>query len=90
MSDHLTRQDMKADARKSAEMAPPADPETAAEAKAEARARSSTVDGSTRQQPVYKTQGDDIEGDNAHRPKDAIISEFDAPAENTVRAGKTA
>ena len=88
MSDHLTRQDMKADARKSAEQAPPADPQTAAKAKAEAKRRSSTVDGSTRQQPVYKTQSEDIEGDNVHRPKDAIVSEFDDPAENTVRAGE--
>ena len=87
MTDDLTRQDMKADARKSAEMAPPADPDTAARALAEAESRSSTVDGSTRQQPVYKTQGDDVAGDNAHRGKDAIISEFDSPAENTVHPG---
>ena len=85
MTHDLTRQDMKADARKSAEMAPPADPETAAKAKAEAQARKSTVDGSTRQQPVYKTQSDHIAGENVHRGKDAIISEFDAPAENTVK-----
>ena len=84
MSDDLTRQDMKADARESAESAPPADPETAAEALREAETRKSTVDGSTRQQPVYKTQTDDIAGDNVHRSKDAIISEFDSPAENTV------
>ena len=82
--DDLTRQDMKADARKSAAMAPPADPATAAKAKAEAQARQSTVDGSTRQQPVYKTQGEDIAGDNVHRGKDAIVSEFDDPAANTV------
>ena len=86
MTDDLTRQDMKADARESAENAPPADPDVARQALAEAEARRSgtTANGTTRQQPVYKTQTDDIAGDNVHRGKDAVISEFDDPADNTV------
>lgn len=81
-----TRQDMKADAKVSAETAPRAEPGAAAEALAEAKSRGgTTVDGQTRQQPVYKTQSDHIAGENIHRSKDAIISEFDDPAANTVK-----
>ena len=84
-----TRQDMKADAKESAENAPPVEEGAATEALAEAEARGGTAaNGQTRQQPVYKTQTDDIAGENVHRGKDAIISEFDDPAANTVRAGE--
>ncbi|MGB6231744.1 MAG: hypothetical protein WBF53_16635 [Litorimonas sp.] len=75
-----TRQDMKADARRSAEAAPKADPETAARALADAK------DTATRmpEQPIYKTQTEDIAGENEHHDKDKVISEFDDPAGNTV------
>ncbi|MGJ8558660.1 MAG: hypothetical protein ACSHX3_00345 [Litorimonas sp.] len=75
-----TRQEMKADARRSAKDAPKADPDMAAEALEDAK-------GATQQpaQPVYKTQTEDIAGKNIHRDKDQIISEFDDPAANKVR-----
>ena len=78
------RQDAKADARKSAKAAPAADPETAQQAlrDAERVARS----GESHVNPVYRTQGEDhVHGENTHRDKDEIISEFDDPAANTVK-----
>ena len=76
----LSHQKLKADARNSAATAPSADPETAARAVAEAEG---VKPGKSRVQPVYKTQGD-VAGENVHRDKDAVISEFDDPAGNTV------
>ncbi|MGB3455141.1 MAG: hypothetical protein WBG08_03480 [Litorimonas sp.] len=78
-----TRQDMKADARKSAETAPAADPATAAEAVQDAKSKA----GRMPEQPIYKTQTEDIAGENIHHGKDKVISEFDDPAANTVKAG---
>ena len=76
-----TRQDAKAQARESAASAPPADPDTAAEAIADAHG--TPRPGESHVNPVYKTQ-EDIAGDNTHRPKEDIISEFDSPSDNTV------
>ena len=76
-----TRQKMKADARRSADEAPKADPDIADQAKAEAKSKK----GRLPSQPVYKTQTDDIAGENVHRDKEAVISEFDDPAANTVK-----
>ncbi|WP_298918057.1 hypothetical protein [uncultured Algimonas sp.] len=76
-----TRQDMKADARKSANKAPKADPKTAAKAVKDAKAAA----GRQPEQPIYKTQTEDIAGDNVHHDKDKVISEFDDPANNKVR-----
>lgn len=75
-----TRQDMKADARKSAQDASAADPETATEARKEADQRTSRQPA----QPIYKTQTEDIAGENLHHDKDQVISEFDDPAANQV------
>jgi hypothetical protein len=76
-----TLQDMKADARKSAEAAPKADPKTAAEAVRDAKATA----GRMPEQPIYKTQTEDIAGENVHHGNEKVISEFDDPAANTVR-----
>ena len=82
-----SRQEAKAMARESAETAPPADPAVAAEAVADARGADRSGESSVN--PVYKTQGkavgdDHVTGQNVHRGKDAIISEFDSPAQNTT------
>lgn len=42
-----------------------------------------TLKKGSKVQPVYKTQ-DEIAGENKHRDKDEVISEFDDPAGNTV------
>ena len=75
-----SRQQLKAEARKSAQAAPKADPEMAKAAIAEA---DGVPMGKSRVQPVYKTQKE-IGGDNIHRDKSEPISEFDDPAGNTV------
>lgn len=75
-----SRQNMKADARKSAKFAPAADPDVAKDAIAQAKG---TLKSGSKVQPVYKTQ-DKIAGENTHRDKDAIISEFDDPAAHKV------
>ena len=82
-----SRQDAKAMARESAQDAPPADPAVAAEAIADAKGVER--DGESSVNPVYKTQGkavgdEHVTGENVHRSKDAVISEFDDPAGNTV------
>jgi|GEM_PF-1974538 len=79
-----SRQSAKAQARHSAETAPPADPDTAAQALKDAKATPRPNESHVN--PVYKTQ-DDIAGDNTHRDTDKIISEFDSPAGNTVKPG---
>lgn len=76
-----SRQDAKAQARKSAASAPPADPDTASRALEDAKQAKRPAESSVN--PVYKTQ-EDIAGDNTHRSKDAVISEFDSPSDNTV------
>ncbi|MEM7730480.1 MAG: hypothetical protein AAF311_14630 [Pseudomonadota bacterium] len=76
-----TRQDMKADARRSADAAPKADPDVAARAVKDAKEKA----GRMPEQPIYKTQTEDIAGQNTHHDKDAVISEFDDPAGNTVK-----
>ena len=79
------RQTLKGQARETAQDAPTADPQTAAEAIADAKGHARPAESST--QPVYATQqkGDVLEnGENIHRDKDAIISEFDRPSDNVV------
>ena len=76
-----TRQDMKADARKSAEAAPKADPDVAAQAVRDAKVNADRMP----EQPFYATQTEDIVGQNKHHGKDEVISEFDDPAENVVK-----
>ncbi len=78
-----SEQQLKADARKSAQAAPKADPEIAEAAKAEAKGVKS---GKRRVQPVYKTQ-DRVSGKNIHRDKSEPMSEFDNPAGNMVSSG---
>ena len=84
MSASQTRQDMKADARESAANAPAADPDVGAQAIRDAKGKGNAANGQPRQQPVYKTQTEDIAGENVHRGKEAVISEFNDPAANTV------
>jgi len=76
------RQTMKADAKRSAGTALKADPDIADEAIAEAKAKKRDNESSV--QPVYKTQTDDIAGENKHRDTDQVISEFDDPNGNTI------
>lgn len=75
-----THQKLKAQARKSAQAAPKANPEIAKAAKAEAQG---VGQGKSRVQPVYKTQ-EKVGGKNTHRDVAEPISEFDDPAANTV------
>ena len=80
-----SREALTGDAIDAAQSAPPADPEVAAQAIRDAKGVSRDAESST--QPVYRTQGEEVvTGENVHRSKDAIISEFDSPEENTVRA----
>ena len=76
-----TRQTTKANARKSAETAPKADPDTAKQALEDAK----KTPKRTPEQPIYKTQDEDVGGENLHHEKDKIISEFDDPSANKVR-----
>ena len=79
-----SREALTGDAIEAAQSAPSADPEVAAQAIRDAKGVSRDAESST--QPVYRTQGEDVvTGENVHRSKDAIISEFDNPEENTVR-----
>ena len=77
-----TRQTTKADARRSAEEAPKADSETAKKALKDADKTPKQMP----EQPIYKTQTEDIAGENIHHDKDKVISEFDDPAKNKVRS----
>ena len=79
-----SREALTGDATEAAKDAPPADPEVAAQAIRDAKGVSREAESST--QPVYRTQGEEVvTGENVHRDKDAIISEFDSPAENTSK-----
>jgi len=75
-----SRQQLKAEARKSAQAAPKGNPEIAEDAVAEA---DGVPAGKSRVQPVYKTQ-EKVGGENTHREKSQPVSEFDNPAGNTV------
>lgn len=76
-----TRQTTKADARRSAEKAPKADPDIAKRAKKDAEKTGKRMP----EQPIYKTQTEKIAGENIHHDKDKVISEFDDPAGNKAR-----
>ena len=79
-----SREALTGDATEAAKDAPPADPEVAAQAIRDAKGVDREAESST--QPVYRTQGEEVvTGENVHRDKDAIISEFDSPAENTSK-----
>ena len=79
-----SREALTGDAIEAAQDAPPADPAVAAQAIRDAKGVSRDAESST--QPVYRTQGEEVvTGENVHRSKDAIISEFDSPEENTVK-----
>ena len=79
-----SREALTGDAIEAAQSAPPADPEVAAQAIRDAKGVSRDAESGT--QPVYRTQGEEvIAGENVHRDKDAIISEFDSPQKNTVK-----
>lgn len=92
-----SRESLAGEAREAAETAPGADPEVAAEALREAQARKARGTGQTQDpgqshtQPVYATQnkadGPLDNGENIHRGKDAVISEFDDPEGNAVPNG---
>ena len=75
-----SKQQLKAEARKSAQTAPKSNPKIARAAKAEAIG---VPHGKSRVQPVYKTQ-ENVGGKNVHRNKAEPMSEFDDPAGNTV------
>lgn len=76
-----SQQQLKAEARRSAQSTPKPAPEIAVAAKAEA---ANVKTGKSRAQPVYKTQ-ESVGGKNTHRDKSEPISEFDDPAGNTVK-----
>ena len=79
-----SREALTGDATEAAKDAPPADPEVAAQAIRDAKGVDREAESST--QPVYRTQGEEVvTGENVHRDKDAIISEFDSPADNTAK-----
>ena len=79
-------EELRAEANEAARHAPKADPETAAEAIADAKGVNREAESSVN--PVYRTQGEDhVHGENVHRDKDAIISEFDAPEANAIPNG---
>lgn len=74
----LSKQTLKADARRSAQTAPKADPETAAQALDEAKSVREP------QRPAQKLSATPLKGQggkNRHHPKNQIISEFDGPSE---------
>lgn len=75
-----TEQTLKAKARNSAKSAKRADETTRQKAIDQAKG---TLKKGSKVQPVYKTQ-EKIAGENTHRDKDKIISEFDDPSGNTV------
>ena len=80
-------EEMRAEANEAARYAPPADPDVAREAIADAKGTDRS--GESHVNPVYKTQGkaagdEHVTGDNVHRDKSEIISEFDSPSENTA------
>ena len=75
-----SEQQLKADARKSAQAVPKANPKIADAAKAEAAGFKL---GKRRVQPVYNPQGG-LSGKNIHRDKSEPMSEFDDPAGNMV------
>ena len=87
LDDDADVEELRAEAAEAARHAPPADPNTAREAIRDAQGVGR--ENESHVNPVYKTQGkaagdDHVTGENVHRDTDAIISEFDKPAENTV------